>query len=527
MSTEPSQIIIRRDTSSQWADSNPVLGAGEPGINTTTNELRVGNGTTPYLGLPVFAQFDPTSGEFSPAAQEVLDGRYGAIATPASFGAVGDGVADDADAVVAAITSGRPLDWGGPERTYRITKTVSAVLTAQLSWRSAGARILVDSAASIQRAVSIDTNGFGVTIDGPLTVDAARKAFTGWYFWTTSTTRANFTAVRLGVRNVYRASTAMVGGDGIWISGGYDNVYLERPDIRDIVMAAGAGVAGSQGVAGITVKSQGPGLAPTEISIVHPWVSNVYSEDTTYLMDQDGIRLFTEEDNGDLQLFDTHFVVMGGTFKNCRGRSIKSQCEFGSVTGTKFIRDATQLAIIGGAGIMPEIDFQVGGGIVAQTEHRYRSAAPICVVQASGTRQVGGKYSTGVQVDGVKVSRNGTSSARPSAFLKINLFEQLQYVADVANVQYIDNGNYLGGNFVELTGANTSAEAHVRLTNIAAPIPSGSALFYRTAAIAVPVFVSITNAANLRSGTPAPALTGGAVSGGTTVATSGQQVRFA
>ena len=45
------RIKLRRDTAANWATENPVLALGEPGYDTTNNELRVGNGTSAWASL--------------------------------------------------------------------------------------------------------------------------------------------------------------------------------------------------------------------------------------------------------------------------------------------------------------------------------------------------------------------------------------------------------------------------------------------------------------------------------------------
>jgi hypothetical protein len=43
------------NTRSQWAATNPVLLAGEPGIESDTENLKIGDGRTAWSGLPYFA----------------------------------------------------------------------------------------------------------------------------------------------------------------------------------------------------------------------------------------------------------------------------------------------------------------------------------------------------------------------------------------------------------------------------------------------------------------------------------------
>lgn len=45
------QIQIRRGTTSEWSSANPVLASGELGLNTTTGQLKVGNGSTAWNSL--------------------------------------------------------------------------------------------------------------------------------------------------------------------------------------------------------------------------------------------------------------------------------------------------------------------------------------------------------------------------------------------------------------------------------------------------------------------------------------------
>ena len=46
---------FKTNTRSQWATVNPVLLAGEPGIESDTENLKIGDGRTTWSGLPYFA----------------------------------------------------------------------------------------------------------------------------------------------------------------------------------------------------------------------------------------------------------------------------------------------------------------------------------------------------------------------------------------------------------------------------------------------------------------------------------------
>lgn len=46
------ELRLRRGTSSDWLTRNPVLQTGEPGYETNTGKLKIGNGSTPWSELP-------------------------------------------------------------------------------------------------------------------------------------------------------------------------------------------------------------------------------------------------------------------------------------------------------------------------------------------------------------------------------------------------------------------------------------------------------------------------------------------
>lgn len=52
MATEIIRYQLRRGLAAQWADANPVLGPGEPGIETDTKRQKLGDGTSTWLQLP-------------------------------------------------------------------------------------------------------------------------------------------------------------------------------------------------------------------------------------------------------------------------------------------------------------------------------------------------------------------------------------------------------------------------------------------------------------------------------------------
>lgn len=51
----PVSIKLRRGTAAEWTSADPVLADGEPGLETDTNKLKFGDGTTIWSLLPYFS----------------------------------------------------------------------------------------------------------------------------------------------------------------------------------------------------------------------------------------------------------------------------------------------------------------------------------------------------------------------------------------------------------------------------------------------------------------------------------------
>jgi hypothetical protein len=83
MSTEYT-IRIRRDTSTRWAQVNPILANGEPGYERDTHRLKIGNGSTHWNDLPYFA-----SGGIGPQGPEGPAGADGATGPAGPTGPTG------------------------------------------------------------------------------------------------------------------------------------------------------------------------------------------------------------------------------------------------------------------------------------------------------------------------------------------------------------------------------------------------------------------------------------------------------
>lgn len=287
------------------------------------------------------------------------------------FGMVGDGITNNDTAILKAINSGKSLDWGGIDDVYKVTKQVSSTLTSNANWTSNGATIRLETSTHQRCVVDITSQGFNVVIKGVLNVLANSKANVGVLVvnYLTGAEAANgYVYMRdVRVKDIRRADTSMGGGDGITVYGPFASVILDRPSVENVVMAAGAGVSGSQGASGISVSRVGAG-SPRYIRIIDPYVDGVRSEDLDYVDDQDGIKVFTDVlDHEATAPFKGIAHIVGGTIKNAYGRSIKCQSDNCHISGTHFIRTEGFTRGYGNH----EIDMQYGGGSVSDIHIHY------------------------------------------------------------------------------------------------------------------------------------------------------------
>lgn len=55
----PTTFVLRHDDSASWTFKNPVLKAGEPGIEEDTKKWKSGNGTSAWNDLPYMVGVAP------------------------------------------------------------------------------------------------------------------------------------------------------------------------------------------------------------------------------------------------------------------------------------------------------------------------------------------------------------------------------------------------------------------------------------------------------------------------------------
>lgn len=313
--------------------------------------------------------------------------------TPLMFGAVGDGVADDAMAVVAAMDSGLPVDW--LNLTYRIGVPVHLDVSSKLRWTADDAMIVYDGTHSEYAVRIVDTAGVTIDISG-LTIDGGKKCNNCFELRnnTNLSTASTFRARNLFVKRAKRINV-FSGGAGLYVCGAFDLVSLVGGGVSDCELPAGQGTPSVVGIDGLSFDWYSPASYVRRVTLDGVSIERIYSSDPAYKVDQDGLAYFVPTVGG--RKVPSLLVCKNSDFFNCFGRSIKTQIRTTIVRESSFSRSEGFDGRVGN----PEIDSQTGDLIASDNVFTYTNG---CV--PSGC--VGGSGSVG---------RSGLSALRNIVYL--------------------------------------------------------------------------------------------------------------
>lgn len=290
------------------------------------------------------------------------------------FGAVGDGVADDAPAIQTAIVSTMGKTLYFPSGTYRIASSPSnnaagiqlgTTLTANSRWVGDSATIICDAGTHRSHMAYMNCGaGFAFEMEG-ITFDAATKALN--CFRIDSANAASVVNVSdCQFMNTLALDATGVGGyvstGGFRAGGGFVSVIVTRCVAKNIDRLPGAAIPGSAGSYGISVGQNG-GEYPRFTSITDCKMENITCQDTgssATNVDCDGLFVGGLPLNLTALYTPARAIISGNSFVNCKGRDIKVQLDEATIFGNTSYRNI--LPINGGFGA---INFQMCAGIVA------------------------------------------------------------------------------------------------------------------------------------------------------------------
>jgi hypothetical protein len=144
-----SVIRLRRGHAADWRLVDPVLSEGEPGFETDTGLHKIGDGVTRWADLPYCLDESALENRFAraprTAAPAVGQGELLVNVRDAPYGAVGDGLTDDTNALQAALTAARGGICYVPPGTYLVSAAAGGILTPAegTTLAGAGARLSV------------------------------------------------------------------------------------------------------------------------------------------------------------------------------------------------------------------------------------------------------------------------------------------------------------------------------------------------------------------------------------------------
>jgi hypothetical protein len=161
------QLQVRRGTAAQWTAENPVLGAGEFGMETDTGIIKVGNGATAWNSITdelVFADLAQALSNKTLATAPLWDDNDLSLATTGFVNSMPriELTASAATTLIPdnAITKVNLLTEVNPKgSTWFETVTDSVVTVKKTGFYDIGAQCLVTTTAAQTMEISVTKNG--------------------------------------------------------------------------------------------------------------------------------------------------------------------------------------------------------------------------------------------------------------------------------------------------------------------------------------------------------------------------------
>jgi hypothetical protein len=176
------------------------------------------------------------------------------------YGADPTGVNNSGSAIQLALQSGAQSVYV-PPGTYAITSNISVTLTTDVTFYGHGKIIYTGATNNTSSLIIVQTGNNSFTVDG-LSFDGDNKITAGLRIQNSATPSAN-TLPNCTISNNqfirFRMNVAAIFNEAVYIDGSYQLVTIANNRVRLITRAAGTGVSGTAGTAGIAVQVNGSG----------------------------------------------------------------------------------------------------------------------------------------------------------------------------------------------------------------------------------------------------------------------------
>lgn len=233
------QLQFRRDTSNNWACTNPVLASGEMGIEIDTHMFKIGDGGSPWVNLPYGGIQGPRGPQGPSGNGQGVTGPQGLQGLQGPLGPPGQGVpvGGTSGQILAKIDSiNYNTQWISPptngnyyiELTYPTTSSLFDRGTYPSSVRStlppSYSVSLLDGSVRITNSNVTNSNSWQLLL-GPMYVQYASGAVNmttwltnqTWEYWSPS---AGIIVNTAGVININDSSFGNLSGSGAFSAAG-------------------------------------------------------------------------------------------------------------------------------------------------------------------------------------------------------------------------------------------------------------------------------------------------------------------
>lgn len=278
------------------------------------------------------------------------------------FGAKGDGVTDDTKAINAALDSIISNDGTlyFPKGVYVVSSEIIKIPLGKiklLGEHSIIKLVLPEETANIQTVLRFNNVTNNITFQG-ITIDANRYAANPLMVHNNSQDMVNVGTVKFIDCNFINGlqTDDIFYQSGVYVRGAFESVVAIRSTFKNMDSSK-------------TTSPVSRGLHVSEDSDKDNYTKEVIVIDCVFediynytSVDSDGLSYSNKFDSS--QYKEGTLIVRGTSFKNCKGRSIKSQIQSSIIIGNKFYRDKYSGN--------NEIDCQYAGADISDNQFFYK-----------------------------------------------------------------------------------------------------------------------------------------------------------